>query len=74
MKLVWEAHPMLMNDLCSDYCPQAQPADYLSRVAWMAGIKLETFMLDNVGNVKDLDAPLAGTSLLLCGPAQGCCQ
>eukprot|EP00775_Hariotina_reticulata_P009157 gene9157-biopygen11054 len=50
---------------------QAQPTDYLSRVAWLAGIPLKQFMLDNVGNVKNLDASLAGVRLLLCQPAQG---
>lgn len=50
---------------------QAQPTDYLSRVAWLAGIPLKQFMLDNVGNVKNLDSPLAGIRLLLCKPAQG---
>jgi hypothetical protein len=40
--------------------------DYLSKVAWRAGIPLEKFMLDNTAIVKDLEAPLQGTSLLLC--------
>eukprot|EP00775_Hariotina_reticulata_P003414 gene3414-biopygen5106 len=37
----------------------------------LAGIPLDKFMLDNTGAVRDLDAPLAGLSLLLCGPAPG---
>jgi hypothetical protein len=35
------------------------------------GIPLDKFMLDNTEAVKDLDAPLAGVNLLLCGPAPG---
>jgi len=50
---------------------QAKGTDYLSRVAWLAGIPLDKFMLDNTEAVKDLDAPLAGVNLLLCGPAPG---
>jgi hypothetical protein len=50
---------------------QAKGTDYLSRVAWLAGIPLDRFMLDNTEAVKDLDAPLAGVNLLLCGPAPG---
>jgi hypothetical protein len=50
---------------------QAKDTDYLSRVAWLAGIPLDKFMLDNTEAVKDLDAPLAGVKLLLCGPAPG---
>jgi hypothetical protein len=50
---------------------QAKGTDYLSRVAWLAGIPLDKFMLDNTGAVKDLDAPLAGVNLLLCGPEPG---
>jgi hypothetical protein len=40
-------------------------------VAWLAGIPLDKFILDNTATVKDLDAPLTGISLLLCGPAPG---
>jgi hypothetical protein len=40
-------------------------------VAWLAGIPLDKFMLDNTEAVKDLDAPLAGVNLLLCGPKPG---
>jgi hypothetical protein len=47
---------------------QAGPTDYLSRVAWLAGIPLNQFMLDNTGIVKDLDTPLTGLRLLLCKP------
>jgi hypothetical protein len=50
---------------------QAKGTDYLSRVAWLAGIPLDKFMLDNTEAVKDLDAALAGVNLLLCGPAPG---
>jgi len=61
--------------VASSYCftlvHQAGPTDYLSRVAWLAGIPLDKFMLDNTATVKDLDAPLTGINLLLCGPAPG---
>ena len=50
---------------------QARPGDYLSKVAWLAGIPLDRFMLDNTDQVKDLDAPLQGVQLLLCNPRQG---
>jgi hypothetical protein len=50
---------------------QAQPGDYLSRVAGLAGIRLEKFMLDNTDVVKDLDAALQGSQLLLCDPTPG---
>jgi hypothetical protein len=40
-------------------------------VAWLAGIPLDNFMLDNTATIKDLDAPLTGINLLLCGPAPG---
>ncbi|WIA17476.1 hypothetical protein OEZ85_014315 [Tetradesmus obliquus] len=53
------------------YWYQAQPGDYLSKVAWLAGIRLDKFMLDNTGVVKDLDAQLQGGQLLLCNPAPG---
>jgi hypothetical protein len=50
---------------------QARPGDYLSKLAWLAGIPLDHFMLDNAAVVKDLDAPLNGTQLLLCSPQRG---
>lgn len=50
---------------------QARSGDYLSKVAWLAGIPLDAFMLDNTGQVKDLDASLQGVLLLLCNPKQG---
>jgi hypothetical protein len=50
---------------------QARAGDYLSKVAWLAGIDLEKFMVDNTASVKDLDSPLQGTQLLLCNPRQG---
>jgi hypothetical protein len=50
---------------------QAQPGDYLSKVAGLVGIRLEKFMLDNTDVVKDLDASLQGSQLLLCDPTPG---
>jgi hypothetical protein len=50
---------------------QARAGDYLSGVAWRAGIPLERFMEDNTETVKDLDAPLHGIQLLLCSPNPG---
>jgi hypothetical protein len=45
---------------------QASASDYLSKVAFDAGIGLEQFLLDNSETIKDLDASLAGRQLLLC--------
>ncbi|KAF6264602.1 hypothetical protein COO60DRAFT_1698194 [Scenedesmus sp. NREL 46B-D3] len=53
------------------YWYKARPGDYLSRVAWLAGIPLDRFMLDNTDRVKDLDTPVQGVQLLLCNPQQG---
>jgi hypothetical protein len=50
---------------------QARPGDYLSKIAWQAGIDLARFMRDNTQYVKDLGAGLQGTQLLLCDPQQG---
>lgn len=50
---------------------QAVSQDYLSRIAWLAGIPLDMFMSDNAPNVKDLDAKLQGTQLLLCDARPG---
>jgi hypothetical protein len=52
-------------------CLQAGPGDYISKVAWLAGIPLDQLMIGNAETVKDLDAPLSGTRLLLCGAQQG---
>ncbi|WIA42770.1 hypothetical protein OEZ86_008710 [Tetradesmus obliquus] len=53
------------------YWYQAQPGDYLSKVAWLAGIRIDKLMLDNTDVVKDLDASLQGMKLLLCNPTPG---
>eukprot|EP00878_Enallax_costatus_P007935 GHUV01008301.1.p1 GENE.GHUV01008301.1~~GHUV01008301.1.p1 ORF type:complete len:549 (+),score=91.58 GHUV01008301.1:280-1926(+) len=53
------------------YLYKARVGDYLSKIASLAGIPLDTFMLDNTPYVKDLDAPLEGTTLLLCNPLPG---
>ena len=50
---------------------QARPGDYLSKIAWLAGITLDKFMLDNVGNVKDVSVLPPGTKRLLCNPQPG---
>jgi len=50
---------------------QAQGGDSLSKVAWLAGIRLDKLMLDNTDVVRDLDAPVQGMQLLLCNPALG---
>ena len=47
---------------------QAGASEYLSKIAWEAGIDLAQFTWDNRNQVKDLDAALAGTKLLLCSP------
>eukprot|EP00878_Enallax_costatus_P013702 GHUV01014328.1.p1 GENE.GHUV01014328.1~~GHUV01014328.1.p1 ORF type:complete len:249 (+),score=27.33 GHUV01014328.1:1824-2570(+) len=49
---------------CYKYTVVAE--DCLSLVAWRAGVPLERLMLDNVGVVKDLDAPITGKQLILC--------
>lgn len=53
---------------CSEY--KAMPGDYLSKVAARAGIDLEKLLLDNLGSLRDLDAPLEGKALLLCSVQQ----
>eukprot|EP00878_Enallax_costatus_P028535 GHUV01030826.1.p1 GENE.GHUV01030826.1~~GHUV01030826.1.p1 ORF type:complete len:522 (+),score=79.04 GHUV01030826.1:303-1868(+) len=52
------------------YWYKARAGDYMSRVAWLAGIRLDKFMIDNAPYVKDLDAPLVGTNLLVCKPGK----
>eukprot|EP00775_Hariotina_reticulata_P003715 gene3715-biopygen5397 len=49
----------------------AKSGDYISRIAWIADIPVWQLLLDNTKAVVDLDAPLTGTTLLLCNPAQG---
>ena len=46
---------------------QASAADYLSGVAFRTGVELETLLADNLDTVKNLDAPLKGTRLVVCG-------
>jgi hypothetical protein len=50
---------------------QARSGDYLSLLAWQAGIPLDRLLLDNTAAVRDLDAALEGTRLMLCNPKQG---
>jgi len=57
--------------LSCPFCWQAKSSDYISKIAWLAGIPLEQLLLDNTNVVVDLDAPLSGATLLLCNPAQG---
>ena len=57
--------------VCHACCLQALSGDYMSRVAWLAGIPLDRFMMDNVEQVKDLDASLEGVRLLVCSPKAG---
>jgi hypothetical protein len=47
---------------------QAQPGDFVSKVADTAVIKIGKLLLDNNSTLKDLDKPLEGTQLLLCDP------
>lgn len=51
---------------CHVAAPQAQPGDYLSKVARRAGIKIEQFVQDNVQQLDDLSKPVAGKDLLVC--------
>lgn len=46
---------------------KAAPTDYLSNIAWRAGIPVEKLLSDNLDVIKDLDSPLAGKSLVVCG-------
>ncbi|KAI8477344.1 MAG: hypothetical protein J3K34DRAFT_291 [Monoraphidium minutum] len=46
---------------------EAQPHDYLSGVAQRYKVPLQRLLLDNTARVTDLDAPLTGKRLLLCG-------
>jgi hypothetical protein len=48
----------------------AAPGDFLSGVAWRFGVPLPRLLLDNVKALPDLDAPLAGNTLLVCGAAK----
>ncbi|KAF6260274.1 hypothetical protein COO60DRAFT_907568 [Scenedesmus sp. NREL 46B-D3] len=63
--------PVTLAPRSGCYWYKARPGDYLSKVAWLAGIPLGRFMLENTDQVKDLDAPLHGKQLLLCKPKQG---
>jgi len=47
---------------------QAQPGDFLSKVADAAVIKVGQLLLDNNSTLKDLDQALSGSTLLLCDP------
>lgn len=47
---------------------QAQPGDFISKVADAAVIRVGQLLLDNNSTLKDLDKPLEGTQLLLCDP------
>jgi hypothetical protein len=44
--------------------------DYLSRVAQLADVPLEQFVLDNMAVVRDLGAALTGLTLLVCPAGQ----
>jgi hypothetical protein len=45
----------------------AKPNDFLSRVALLAGLPLPKLLLDNAKVIADLDTPIAGKTLALCG-------
>ncbi|WIA08089.1 hypothetical protein OEZ85_007552 [Tetradesmus obliquus] len=68
----WEAQQFdFPSAVLAHILSYARSGDYLSKVAWLAGIPLDAFMLDNTGQVTDLDASLQGVQLLLCNPKQG---
>jgi hypothetical protein len=50
---------------------KAKEGDYLLAIAQRAGVPIETLLADNLDAIKDLDAPLAGTNLVLCAPGSG---
>lgn len=52
---------------CATYI-QAQPGDYLSKIADAAVIRVGQLLLDNNSTLRDLNKPLSGTQLLLCNP------
>lgn len=56
-------------------CPscflQAGPGDYLSKIAFLGGLKLNRLLQDNLDTITDLDMPLQGRRLLLCNPNPG---
>lgn len=47
--------------------PQAVQGDFLSRISERAGVALERLVADNLNMIKDLDVPLAGKTLIVCG-------
>lgn len=44
----------------------AQPADYISQVATLFGVQIQQLLLDNVDTITNLDAPIAGSTLVIC--------
>jgi hypothetical protein len=50
---------------------QVKPGDTLLKIAWRAGITLDALLLDNVDNIKSLDASITGVMLLLCDTGLG---
>jgi hypothetical protein len=46
---------------------QATSDDYLSKISFLSGVPLDRLLMDNNQTIKDLDTPIAGKALLLCG-------
>jgi hypothetical protein len=65
LKLTCHIHRIYMS-----HTPQARKADYLSKVAWLAGIPLQQFIEDNMNTVDPRDLAV-GTPLLMCNPKPG---
>eukprot|EP00775_Hariotina_reticulata_P001085 gene1085-1421_t len=56
-----------VNSKCYRY--EAQPTDFLARIAQASGIRLSTLPKDNLDIVKDIGLLLTGLTLRLCNPA-----
>jgi hypothetical protein len=59
-------HGVLQVVLCSYCFPQAVPGDYVSKVAYLAGMSVKQLLLDNIHKLPDLDKALRGQILRLC--------
>ena len=59
--------PLSLSNILRFEFTQAVPGDYLSKIAFLSGVPLATLLVNNSKALKDLDAPLAGKPLLLCG-------
>ena len=61
------ARPAAGRPGCKEY--RAVGGDYVSGIAWRARVDLMRFIADNVAVIGDLDRPLTGKTLVICGSA-----